>query len=223
MNQVQTKRIAIKGTGEGLIITFLEGDWNDLLNELDSRLAGTAAFFKGGRVALKIGSRQLTTQEIQDIGNLLLDHGITLWAVESTADDTLRAAGELGLEVSGNQATPVEEKNEAEAGAGLVVRQTLRSGQIIRHEGSVVIIGDVNPGAEVIAGKDVVVWGRLRGTVHAGANGDDKALVCALSFSPLQLRIGSYIARPPDDESGRKIEPEMAYVFDDQIVVEPWQ
>lgn len=86
-----------------------------------------------------------------------------------------------------------------EISEGLLVRRTLRSGQVLQHLGHVVVIGDVNPGAEIIAGGDVVVWGRVRGTIHAGALGDNKAIVCALELRPTQLRIGSHIATSPPE------------------------
>jgi len=105
----------------------------------------------------------------------------------------------------------------------ILTRRTLRSGQAVRHVGHVVIIGDVNPGTEVIAGGSVVVWGRLRGLVHAGALGDDNAIVCALLLAPTQLRIGNHIARPPEGEGRRPKSPEMALVRDGRIVVEAWE
>ena len=113
-----------------------------------------------------------------------------------------------------------------------VYRGTLRSGQSCRHAGTVVILGDVNPGAQVISGGDVLVWGRLRGFVQAGAMGDAGAIVAALDFEPVQLRIAAYIAMTPKgasnnpgywfwkrDSSGR---PEVARVIDEQIYVDPW-
>jgi len=105
--------------------------------------------------------------------------------------------------------------------AGLVVRRTLRSGQAIRHAGHIILIGDVNPGAEVVAGGDIVVWGKLRGTVHAGAMGDDRAVVCALELAPSQIRIGLHIARSPE-RSRRPKAPEIASVQEEGIVVERW-
>jgi septum site-determining protein MinC len=88
----------------------------------------------------------------------------------------------------------------------------------------VVVLGDVNPGAEVIAGGDVIVWGHLRGIVHAGAMGDPERCVCALDLSPTQLRIGSHIARPPDEKRRRKeSRPERAFIIDDQIIAECWR
>ncbi|HEX7008861.1 MAG TPA: septum site-determining protein MinC, partial [Phycisphaeraceae bacterium] len=87
-------------------------------------------------------------------------------------------------------ARPVARVAESEErGEAALVQRTLRSGQVVRHQGHLTVLGDVNPGAEVIAGGSVVVWGRVRGTVHAGALGDRSAQICALELAPTQLRI----------------------------------
>ena len=83
------------------------------------------------------------------------------------------------------------------------------------------ILGDVNPGAEVIAGGNVIVWGKLRGMVHAGADGKIDAVICALELSPTQLRIGDKIVTSPAD--GGKMSPEKASVKDGRVVAEPWK
>ena len=80
----------------------------------------------------------------------------------------------------------------------------------------------MNPGAEIVAGGHVLVWGSLRGTVHAGATGDEEALVCALDMSPTQLRIAGHITRSPE-ERRRNPVPEVATVRDGQIVAVPWK
>ena len=99
---------------------------------------------------------------------------------------------------------------------------TVRSGQRVAHEGAVVVVGDVNPGAEVIAGGSVVVWGRLRGIVEAGvAEGGEHSIVCALDLAPTQLRIGPALARAPE-EPDRTPVPEVARQVDGQIVVDAW-
>jgi septum site-determining protein MinC len=103
----------------------------------------------------------------------------------------------------------------------LLLQETLRSGRSIYHEGHVVVIGDVNPGAEIIAGGNVVVWGKLRGLVHAGAHGDDSTMICALDLSPTQLRIADQIAISPGSKR-RKPVPEQASIQDNRIVAEAW-
>lgn len=80
----------------------------------------------------------------------------------------------------------------------LLLKKTLRSGQSVRYNGNVVILGNVNPGAEIVATGDIIVAGSLRGVAHAGASGDDSAVIAAFSLMPTQLRIAAHVARPPD-------------------------
>lgn len=223
-----SERINIKGTSDGLIITLGAGAWSGLLDELEQRLSEKASFFKGGRVGLAVGPRQLTRSELEQVGAVLNHHNVTLWAVESEASGTQEAAVELGLEIGlGLPVRGTAPPAAAPLGQGeaILVQRTLRSGQVINHQGHVVVIGDVNPGAEIRAGGSVVVWGRLRGTVHAGLGEGqgENAVVCALQLSPPQLRIGDHIARSPADDSDHEIVPEMASVQDGQIVAEPWK
>jgi septum site-determining protein MinC len=103
-----------------------------------------------------------------------------------------------------------------------MIRKTLRGGRTVQSQGHVVVFGDVNPGAEIIAGGDIVVWGRIRGIVHAGANGDETAVVCALDMTPTQLRIAGYITVAPSDKR-HKAKPEMALIRNRQIIVEAWK
>ena len=101
------------------------------------------------------------------------------------------------------------------------IRSTLRGGTRIQYDGSVVVVGDVNPGAEVIASGNVIVLGILRGMVHAGANGDRAAFITALRLKPTQLRIADLIARCPDDDEGPGLYPEIAQVRDGVLEVNP--
>jgi septum site-determining protein MinC len=98
-------------------------------------------------------------------------------------------------------------------------RGTLRGGQSLQHVGNIVVVGDVNPGAELTATGDVVVVGALLGTAHAGAQGDLDARVIATEMMPTQLRIAMYIAL--DDTGRRPSEPEEAYVRNGRIVIAP--
>jgi septum site-determining protein MinC len=103
----------------------------------------------------------------------------------------------------------------------LLVRGTVRSGRQIRHNGDVIVLGDVNPGGQVVAAGDVVVMGTLRGMVHAGATGEHTAVVAAFRLAPTQLRIASYLARPPEEPGGHPEYPELALVRDGVVVVRP--
>jgi septum site-determining protein MinC len=103
----------------------------------------------------------------------------------------------------------------------LFLRRTVRSGQAIHHISNVVILGDVNPGAEIVAGGDIIVWGVLRGMVHAGYPDNEHALVCSLQLSPVQLRIAHLLSRPPEGFEAQP-RPEIAAIRNGQIVVETW-
>jgi septum site-determining protein MinC len=106
------------------------------------------------------------------------------------------------------------------APATLYHRGTLRGGQILQQMGNIVVVGDVNPGAELVASGDILVFGALRGTAHAGAQGDAAARVAALELAPTQLRIATYIAA---DEAKRKArEPEVAFIHEERITIAPY-
>jgi septum site-determining protein MinC len=231
---VSPEPITIKGIRQGLLVTLAEGnwaggDWAAELRALEARLGASPSFFRGGRVALDVGARKLGRPEIEGARAVLDEHQVELWALVSTDRATEAAAQELGLVIDlglprarGPEAAPGEgEVSFGEGAEGLVVRRTLRSGQSLRHPGHVVVIGDVNPGAEVVAGGHIVVWGRVRGLVHAGALGDEEAVICALDLAPTQLRIAGHIARSPEDRR-RKPVPEVAAVREGQIVAVPW-
>lgn len=215
--------VTIKGTREGLLIELGDGPWGERLEALEQRLRKGATFFQGGRAALVVGERPLTEEQIQQVRELLARHGVDLWAVVGTADTTILAAVRAGLSprispAPDQAATPPPPSQSA---GGLVIERTVRSGQRIEHPGDVVVIGDVHAGAEIIAGRHVIVWGRLHGVVHAGAAGDENAVVCALDLSPTQLRIANHIARSPEERRRRPV-PEMARVREGRIEAVPW-
>lgn len=110
---------------------------------------------------------------------------------------------------------------EAPANNALYLRQTLRSGQSVRHDGNVVICGDVNPGAEVIATGDIMVFGTLRGVAHAGATGSEDAQIIAMNLRPTQIRIAGFIARSPDTAGAASRYPEVARVTGSEIHIVP--
>jgi septum site-determining protein MinC len=220
-----SERVTIKGTSEGLIISLGPGPLKSVLEEMEVRLGAKASFFVGGRVALRVGDRPLSAEQLEMIGIKLEELGVTLWAVEGEHPTTQAAAKELGLEASLHPAARPSpsgaEHIPRDEMAGIVELRTLRSGQAIHYGGHVTLIGDVNPGAEIVAGGDIIVWGRLRGIAHAGAMGNDRAIICALELAPSQIRIGSHIARPPERGRPPKV-PEIATVQEDRIVVESW-
>ncbi len=223
--------VSFKGTREGLLVTFGEGAWQDLMKELAKQLErpGAQAFFRGARVLLETGDRAIGVLELEELIALLARHQMTLTSVMGLAEsqeafNQIRTANPPEtLDFGNGRGEPVEaERAPTDETQALVIRRTIRSGQVIHYMGTVMILGDVNPGAEVIAEGDVLVWGRLRGVVHAGASGDESAIVGALILSPTQLRIGGQIARAPDGRRPHNSPAEIARVRNGQITLEPW-
>ena len=111
---------------------------------------------------------------------------------------------------------------------GQFYRGTLRSGQKIEVDGSIVVLGDINPGAQIIAGGNVVVLGCLKGTVYAGYPEDRGAFVASLMMEPMQIQIGDCIARSPDQKAKKpkkkknqkQLEAKLAFVENDSIFIE---
>ncbi len=234
MAQQTTTGISIKGIRDGLLVTLGDGEYADVLTRLDAELAEKQEFLQGSRIALAVGQRPLQRQQLGEIQQLFARHRLLLWTVLADADDTKTAARELELatrlpgsqtDLDGKQMhPPLADNQPAPPSIGadaLLLKETLRSGRAVYHEGAIIILGDVNPGAEVIAAGDVIVWGRLRGLVHAGALGDETAVICALDLSPTQLRIAGQIAIPPETRR-HKPEPEQAVIRDGQIMAEAW-
>lgn len=114
----------------------------------------------------------------------------------------------------------VRVEREGYAINGLVVPRTLRGGQKVVHDGSVVVIGDVNAGAQVVAGEDIIILGACRGMAHAGAHGNEAATITAGRLVASQLRIAGLIARAPDDLD-KPAYIETARIKDGTVVIEP--
>lgn len=224
--------VSIKGIRDGLLVSLDQpATWEEHEASLMGQIQAENDFFKGATISLQVGDHVLDTEDIRKLKDKLAEHDVKLHALLGTSPETLRAArrSNLETELGDEQAAPVERPRRElppidanESGAdGVVYKNTLRSGRVIRHVGHIIVIGDVNPGAQIIAGGDVIVWGRLRGTVHAGANGDESSIVCALDMRPTQLRIANQVAIAPDDGKPRP-RPETASIKEGQIVAQEW-
>ena len=217
--------VQIKGIRDGLLIVLGDGPWPEVRSALLEQVDGQGEFLRGARVALDVGNHILKAVDLGGLRDVLSERGITLWAVISNSPTTESTAQTLGMATRLSKPRPERSistlSTTIQGGeAAVLVHRTLRSGFSLQHPGHVVIIGDVNPGAEIIAGGSVVVWGRLRGMVHAGADGDESALVCALDLAPTQLRIAGQIVITPQRRG--KPMPEMVQIIDGKVVAVPW-
>ncbi len=221
--------IQIKGIRDGLLVTMGEAAWTDLVRAFIESIESKSAFFQGARVALDVGKQDLRVADLSGLRDQLSERGVSLWAVLSESPHTEVTAQNLGLATRISKPRPPEIASpaavaqaslEAAKDAAKWVKGPLRSGGKVAYEGNVVVMGDVNPGAEIIAGGSVIIWGRLRGVVHAGAEGDENAVVCALELLPTQLRIAGEIAVSPKKQN--KSQPEVARLKDGHLTAEPW-
>lgn len=219
-------KIQIKGIREGLLVNFGDGDWEEVRAAFLDHLDNQAEFLRGARLALDVGNHILKAVELSQLRDVISEHGLTLWAVLSNSPTTEGTAQTLGLATKLSKPRPERSVRTLDTTIqggehAILVQRTLRSGYSLQFPGHVVVLGDINPGAEVVASGHIIVWGRLRGMVHAGAEGDESAVVCALDLAPTQLRIAGQIAVTPQRRG--KTSPEIVRLQDGQVVAEPWQ
>lgn len=218
--------IQIKGIRDGLLLTLGEGSWPEVEQALIAHLDQQADFLRGARIALDVGNQVLKAADLGHLRSEVSERGITLWAVLSDSPITIQTAQTLGLATRITkpqpELTPARLDTALHDGEpAVLLRRTLRSGFSVKSPGHIIVIGDVNPGAEVIAGGDILVWGRARGMLHAGAEGNTQSAIYALDLSPTQLRIAEKIFTTPQRRG--KPQPEMAHLSDGQIIARPWE
>ncbi len=240
-NQSVPGNIAIKGTRNGLLLTLEPGTpFGELLNALADRISESPTFFRGASLSVDTRQRSLHSNERLQLEDLLAHYQMSVASIErierpasverpAPVVERHREAHTtvtLPLLEPSSEGVVMKEMEQVqrdgrETEDTLFLRRTVRSGQAIHHHSNVVVLGDVNPGAEIVAGGDIIVWGVLRGMVHAGYPENDTALVCALQLTPVQLRIAHLLSRPPE---GFEAQPqaEVAAIKQGQIVVETW-
>ena len=220
-----TSLVHIKGLRDGLLVSLGDAPWEDQREALLSQIDGQPAFFHGARLALDVGTQVLKVNEMVELRDLLSERSVSLWAVVSESPTTENTAQLLGLATRISKPRPEEQRapepRETTDETALFVSKTLRSGTRIEFAGHIVVVGDVNPGAEIIAEGSVVVWGKLRGMVAAGVRGSPNAVVCALDLFPTRLELGDQALNVTErKETG---VPEMAALRNGSIVIESWQ
>ena len=190
--------IQIKGLRDGLLVSLDDASWELQRGALIAQVDAQPSFFQGARLALDVASQVLHVNQLVDLRDELSERGISLWAVISESPTTEHTAQLLGLATRISKPRPEESRqfpvHDLGEGTALFLDRTLRSGTRIEFGGHVVVLGDVNPGAEIVAEGNVIIWGRLRGTVHAGSKGNRSAVICALDLSPMQLRIADEVS-----------------------------
>jgi septum site-determining protein MinC len=193
-----------------------EVSWSEIWQQMRLRLNASDRLRKANTtVHLVAQDRLLDSRQLQELAETLNEVKLQLKSVATSRRQTAIAACTLGYSVEQIQLQPsfanaplTTAKPLADA---LYLEMTVRSGGEIRHPGTVIILGDINPGGMVIADGDILVWGRLRGVAHAGAGGNRECLIMALQMEPTQLRIADAVARAPE-KSLTQFFPEVAHI-----------
>ncbi|MDN5347899.1 MAG: septum site-determining protein MinC [Clostridia bacterium] len=204
--------VSIKGTRSGLVI-LLDSNCNfeELRNSLKAKFTAARGFFQGARFILQPASGSLSHTQAAELEAICRQHGL-IPSRDITLPAPLRPS-----RLRQKENCPAEDQNLPT----FLEAATLRSGQKKIAAGNLVLLGNVHRGAEVIASGNILVMGTLQGTAHAGAEGDETAVIVAYRLQPTQLRIATKIARSPEGAAARPY-PEIARIVEGKIVIEPY-
>jgi len=209
--------IRIKANKDGFVLLpHPTAPFESILRELKERLESSRDFFSRSEMVLDLRRRSSRTGQIAAIHNLLREYGRVKLLEVQLADDLVLCV-DRPPERTQPAAPPRSEPPDVGGDSPVIIRSTCRSGTRIESPSDCVILGDVNPGAEVLAVGDIIVFGNLRGIAHAGALGDRSARIWAFSIEPSQIRIADLVAIPPKGDKSTSKRYEIAEVRGDLI------
>lgn len=216
--------VTLKHYKDGMILSVnKEVEYDELLKACLQKFKKAKKFLAGTQINLGFSGVEVSEENqkriIDEISNLL-ETEVMFWEkhdeINRTTEEKLKIEREHNAEKMLKNAFEID----VDSMYTKFCKKTIRSGQSLKSEGHIVVVGDINPGAEVEAVGNIFVMGTVKGIVHAGAKGDRNAIVVALNLSPTQLRIADKITRFPDDYQKDYLEPEMAYIENDKIFIE---
>lgn len=205
--------VKVNLTNENLIIKLNEeATWKEIVESLKNKVIQLKELYKDDKTPILVTGKAITAEQQTEIKNIIqekIDVKISF--------DMPQELGLHGIKKTFNQ--------EIESSETKFYKGAVRSGQRIEYDGSVVILGDVNDGAEIIASDNVVVLGILRGLAHAGAKGNKKAIIAAISIDCKQIRIADVIKEmeKEKDEEGNIVataRKKYAYIDKDELILE---
>lgn len=211
--------VIIKSFQNGLSI-YLDEEmpFSQLLEEIAFKFKESAHFFKDASMVLSFEGRSLSDQEERQIVNTITaNSALNVMCIMGKNEETNKNFVKALQKVSYHQ--------QALENAGQFYKGTLKDGQVLETEHSVIVLGDVYPGASIISNKDIVVLGGLYGQAYAGGSGDEGHFVVALEMSPEKLKVGDFKYKTSEKQSKwsikPKIQPKIAYVRDGRVIIEP--
>lgn len=209
--------VVLKGQRDGIVVMLdPKLPFDEIKRTLRDKVAGAKRFFEGANATLTFKGRTLIEEQEQQLLDIIMSETtLDVAFVESEGFTMAPPKASVSASASSSFAPNME-------GETAFFTVNLRSGQQVRYKGSVVIVGDVNPGSQIVADGNVIVLGALKGLVHAGAIGDDTCYISALSLRPTQLRIANTITYIPPEEVANAKEngPARAYIKNGQVFVE---
>lgn len=215
--------ISIKGTRHGLVIQLdPDKDFAQIKEGLRKKIESARGFFTGAEFSFQENVRNtLSGAQRHELETLCLEFGLVpqqeVGPKRAYRNSKSGAAGEYPGLIPTKGLLPEEDGIPC-----LLLDQSLRSGQRVEYQGHITVMGDVNPGAEVVATGHILVMGNLRGIAHAGASGDAGATIVAYHLAPKQLRIAGVVARSSEQKRTGEPFPEAASIRQGRIVVEPF-
>lgn len=210
--------VIFKGKKDGILVLLDKGaEFSQIRESLRKKAFNARKFFGGASASITFQGRELSDEEESLLLSIIArETNLNISFINDGHIERSKQALEKSAKEDNSPALSEQEKMT------YYHRGALRSGQSIRYHGSVVVIGDVNPGGEIIAEGSVIVMGMLKGLVHAGCTGDSDCFVAALKMSPTQLRISNIITYIPEDKKGKnKPAPSYAFIQDEQIYIAP--
>ena len=209
--------VIIKSNPYGLVL-MLDGSmpFEELREAVAEKFRKSAKFFKKASLALTFRGRVLTNeQEALLVDEIVQNSGIHVICIVDEAKET-----EVYYKKAGTQALEKQKQED-----GQFYRGTLRTGQVRETESSIVIIGDVNPGAQVISKGNIVILGCCMGNIYAGASGNAGCFAAALTMKPMQVRIADKTARSAivkkTDTGEYPVDPKIIYIKDEHLQIKP--
>lgn len=213
------EKIKFKGNGkDGLNLEFNIEDIDSVIAELETKLKSHKDFYEACRNIyinennLNEKQKMQMTQIIEQNSNMKVQFVMETEESKINPKDSSNEKQTINL----NNIFPGIKEDKT-----LFVTSTMRSGQNIVYDGSVVVFGDINPGAEITATGNILVYGYLRGIAHAGCNGNRDAIVFSTKLKPIQLRIADLIAISPDDGFVPD-SPEIAKIVEEKVIIESY-
>ncbi|NLK37294.1 MAG: septum site-determining protein MinC [Epulopiscium sp.] len=206
----QDNYVIFKGTKDGIAVQLHpDADFEVIKQQLEKKVEDAAKFFDGVKTSIVLKGRDLTEEQESQLLDIISEKcNMTITFVKSQNTEINQMAALLAQEIQPHNITKFH-------------KGSIRSGQCLEFDGSVVLIGDVNPGGEIKAEGNIIILGQLKGMAHAGCKGMMDAFVTAIYMVPVQLRIADIITRFPEENKKGPKPPEYAYVEDGQIYVMP--